>query len=176
MSANQPPSRPDDSPVAVAASDGVPLPGPGGQDMTVKISGAASYGAYSLIEHSDAPGAPGLPAHLHPEHEEAVYVIEGELTLVIGEFGEASVIVGAGQAAVVPRGVVHRPGNLSGRPVRYVSINSPAMDGFFTELGQLAERNGGRLSAGDLQRLGGRHDTIFSSPPASTASMRDEQP
>ena len=77
---------------------------------------------------------------------------------------------------MVPRGVVHRPGNLSGRPVRYVSINSPAMDGFFTELGQLAERNGGRLSAGDLQRLGGRHHTIFTSPPASTASMRDEQP
>jgi uncharacterized RmlC-like cupin family protein len=176
MSADQPRSRPDGSPVAVTASDGVALPDPGGQHLTLKISGAASYGAYSLIEHSHAPGAPGLPAHLHRDHEEAVYVIEGELTLVIGEFGEASVIVRAGQAAVVPRGVIHRPSNLSSRSARFVLINSPAMEGFFAELGQLVERNGGRLSASDLQRLGDRHDTIFTSPPASTASARDEQP
>jgi len=81
MSTHRSRRRPGGSPVAVAASDGVAIPGPAGQHMTVKISGAASYGAYSLIEHSQAPGAPGPPAHLHRDHEEAFYVVEGELTL-----------------------------------------------------------------------------------------------
>jgi mannose-6-phosphate isomerase-like protein (cupin superfamily) len=161
MNTNQSPSRPDGSPVAVAASDGAPVPGLADQHMTIKVSGAASHGAYSLVVYSHAPGAPGPPAHLHRDHEEAFYVIEGELTLTVGEFGESSVTVRAGQAAVVPRGVIHRPGNLSGRPVRLILINSPAMDDFFTELGQVVERNGGRLNAEDLWRLGDRHDTIF---------------
>lgn len=176
MSTDQSRSPDGGSPVTVTASEGVTIPGQTGQQVTIKISGSASGGAYSLIEFSHAPGAPGLPAHLHRDHEEAFYVIEGQLMLVIGEFGESPVIVGAGQAAVVPRGVIHRPTNLSDRLVRFVSINSPALDDFFTELGQLIERSGGRLDAGDLQRLGHRHDTIFTTLPASALSTHYEQP
>lgn len=171
MSTDQSRSPCHGSPVTVAASEGVAIPGQTGQQMTIKISGAASSGAYSLIEYSHAPGAPGLPAHLHRDHEEAFYGIEGQLTLVIGEFGESSVIVGAGQATVVPRGVIHRPANLSDHLVRFASISSPALDDFFTELGELIERGGGRLDTGDLQRLGYRHDTIFTTLPASAACV-----
>jgi mannose-6-phosphate isomerase-like protein (cupin superfamily) len=159
--------------VVAAASDGVIIPGPTGQQMTVKISGTASRGAYSLIEYSHAPGAPGPPPHLHREHEEAFFVIEGELTLAIGA---ASVTVRAGQAAVVPRGTIHQPSNTSGQPVRFVFLSSPPMDGFFTELGQLVERSGGRPEAGELNRLGDRYDAIFTGLPAGSVSMRNEQP
>lgn len=166
----------DGSPVGVSACDGKVIPGLAGDQLTLKVSGAASRGAYSLIEHSHAPGVPGQPAHLHRDHDEAVYVIEGELTLAIGEFGEASVTIRAGQAAVVPRGVIHQPGNLSDRPVRFVFISSPAMDDFFTELGQLVERSGGRPDAADLRRLGDRHDTIFTGLPVGRPGMSIEQP
>jgi hypothetical protein len=40
------------------------------------------------------------------------------------------------------------------------------MDGFFTELVQLAERSGGQPDAGDLQRLSTRYSTIFTALPA----------
>jgi uncharacterized RmlC-like cupin family protein len=88
-----------------AAGDGVVIPGPTGQSMTVKVSGAASRGAYSLIEYSHAPGAPGPPAHLHREHEEAFYVLEGELTLEAGGQLDAGVLAELGRRCdtVFPR-------------------------------------------------------------------------
>lgn len=162
-------------PVRAAASDGVPISGPAGQRGVIKISGVASRGAYSFIEYSQPAGAPELPAHLHRDHEEAFYVIEGELMLAVGEFGESLVAVRDGQASVIPRGVIHRPVNVSGRPVRFLLISSPPLDGFFTGLAQLAERSGSQAGAGDLQELGARYDTIFTSLPAGAVRMGDEQ-
>jgi uncharacterized RmlC-like cupin family protein len=166
MSTDKSPGSSAGSPVAATASDGIVISSLAGQQVTIKVSGASTCGAYSLIEYSHPPGAADLPAHLHRDHEEAFYVIEGELMLAIGEFGESSVTVRAGQAAVVPRGVIHQPTCISGRPVRFLLINSPAMDGFFTELVQLAERSGGQPDAGDLQRLSARYSTIFTALPA----------
>ena len=50
---------------AGAATGGMVIPGPTGQRMIVKVSGTASRGAYSLIEYSHSPGAPGPPPHVH---------------------------------------------------------------------------------------------------------------
>lgn len=175
MSTNQSPDSPGSIPVAVAAGDGVVISGRADQQMTIKISGAASGEAYSLVECSDPSGGPDQPAHLHRGHEEACYVIEGELTLAIGEFGESSATVRAGQAAVVPRNVIHRPANISGRPVRFLVINSPPMEGFFTELAQLVERSGGQPDPGALRRLGADYDTIFTTRPAGAVSTRNQR-
>ena len=147
----------------VAATDGVIIPGPTGQQMIVKVSGAASRGAYSLIEYSHSPGAPGPPPHLHREHEEAFFVLEGELTLAVGP---DLVTVRAGQTAVVPRGLVHQPSNRSARPVRFVFLSSPPMDEFFAELARLVTRTGGQPPASELAALGERYDSIFTSLPA----------
>ena len=91
---------------AGAATGGMVIPGPTGQRMIVKVSGTASRGAYSLIEYSHSPGAPGPPPHVHREHEEAFFVLEGQLTLAVGP---DTITVPTGQAAVVPRGQVHQP-------------------------------------------------------------------
>ena len=147
----------------VAATDGVIIPGPTGQQMIVKVSGAASRGAYSLIEYSHRPGAPGPPPHVHRQHEEAFFVLEGELTLAVGP---DVVTVGAGQTAVVPRGQVHQPSNRSDQPVRFVFLSSPPMDEFFAELARLVTRTGGQPPASDLAELGERYDSIFTSLPA----------
>jgi mannose-6-phosphate isomerase-like protein (cupin superfamily) len=151
------------APEGVAATDGVIIPGPTGQQMIVKVSGAASRGAYSLIEYSHRPGAPGPPPHVHRQHEEAFFVLEGELTLAVGL---DVVTVGAGQTAVVPRGQVHQPSNRSDRPVRFVFLSSPPMDEFFAELARLVTRTGGQPPASDLAELGERYDSIFTSLPA----------
>ena len=148
---------------SVAATDGVIIPGPTGQQMIVKVSGAASRGAYSLIEYSHRPGAPGPPPHVHRQHEEAFFVLEGELTLAVGP---DLVTVRAGQTAVVPRGLVHQPSNRSARPVRFVFLSSPPMDEFFAELARLVTRTGGQPPASELAALGERYDSIFTSLPA----------
>ena len=147
----------------VGATDGVIIPGPTGQQMIVKVSGAASRGAYSLIEYSHSPGAPGPPPHVHREHEEAFFVLEGELTLAVGP---DLVTVRAGETAVVPRGLVHQPSNRSAQPVRFVFLSSPPMDGFFAELARLVTRTGGQPPASELAALGERYDSIFTSLPA----------
>ena len=157
-----------------AATSGMAIPGPTGQRMTVKISGAASRGAYSLIEYSHAAGAPGPPPHIHLHHEEAFYVIEGELTLAVGT---AIVTLRAGQTAVVPRGAVHQPSNTSDRPVRFVFLSSPPMDEFFVELGELVTRSGGQPAATELLQLGDRYDSIFADlPGGGTVGIRNEHP
>ena len=66
------------------------ISGPTGQPMIVRIDGDASRGAYSVIEYSHAAGALGPPAHVHHHHEEAFYVIDGELTLARPVFGGRS--------------------------------------------------------------------------------------
>ncbi len=166
--------QPSAGEIPLAASDGVAIAGPTGQQMVVKIGGADSRGAYSLIEYSHAPGAAGPPAHVHRRHDEAFYVLEGQLTLTLGM---AVVTVEAGQSAMVPRGTVHRPGNTSGRPVRFLFVSSPAMDDFFAELSDLVTREQGQPSAGKLRSLGERHDSIFTDlPVAGVARIRNELP
>jgi mannose-6-phosphate isomerase-like protein (cupin superfamily) len=142
----------------VRATTGLDIPGPTGQPMVVKIGGEESRGAYSLIEYSHAAGAQGPPAHVHYQHEEAFFVLEGQLTLVVDG---APVTVGPGQSAVVPRGCVHQPTNTSDAPVRFVFINSPSMDEFFVALSQLVAEHGGRPQADALIELGRLQDSIF---------------
>ena len=145
-------------PVIVAAAAGRHIQGPTGTPMVVKIEGTVVDGAYSLIEYSHAAGAPGPPAHVHHEHEEAFSVVSGELTLTVD--GHRSTI-GPGEYAVVPRGAVHRPSNPGSEPVRFFFITSPAMDGFFVAMAQLNHDSGGAPSAAALAELGARWDTTF---------------
>ena len=67
--------------------------------MLVKVDGQASRGAYSLIEYSHAPGAPGPLAHVHHAHEEAFYVLDGQLTLIVD--GE-TITLNPGECSVAP--------------------------------------------------------------------------
>jgi mannose-6-phosphate isomerase-like protein (cupin superfamily) len=126
--------------------------------MIVKADGAGTAGAYALIEYSHAAGAPGPPVHVHHEHEEAFYVLDGALTLLLDE---ETVTVEAGGFAVVPRGVRHRPSNAGVVPVRFFFISSPPMDAFFVEMNDLLAATGGRPSPEQLREIGARHDSDF---------------
>jgi len=61
--------------------------------------------------------------HVHPECEEVVYVLDGEVEHTLGE---QSTLLRAGDLIVVPRGVPHRLLNKSDSPVRaYIVFSSP---------------------------------------------------
>jgi mannose-6-phosphate isomerase-like protein (cupin superfamily) len=149
-------------PLLVSATEGRPIQGPTGRPMIVKLDGDATLGAYSLIEYEHAEGAPGPPAHVHHEHEEAFRVIDGELTL---DVDGTSYTVGPGGYAVVPRGAVHRPRNAGTVPVHFFFITSPAMDGFFVEMAELNSASGGAPSSAALVELGERWDSTFTDLP-----------
>lgn len=67
-------------------------------------------------------------AHVHKEHTDAFYVLEGELTLELGCESEV-VTVPAGGFVAIPPGVAHSLRNDGDRPVRALSVH--ARDGGF---------------------------------------------
>jgi mannose-6-phosphate isomerase-like protein (cupin superfamily) len=76
--------------------------------------------------------APGreLEAHVHDGEDDAFYILEGELTFLLG--GEA-VAAGPGTFVLVPPGVEHGFRNDGDTPVRMLNIHAPA--GFDRRIG-----------------------------------------
>jgi quercetin dioxygenase-like cupin family protein len=75
-----------------------------GGRYTYKAVGRDTGGRYGLVEMTAPAGIPGPPPHVHETEEDAFYVIEGELTVQIGE---RTLQAHAGTFALVPRGTVH---------------------------------------------------------------------
>ena len=116
--------------ILVGPDDGKVLMNPIGGRMVIKASDRDT-GGYSLHENILPAGSTGPLPHIHRNHEEAFYVLEGELTMRVGA---RTITAPAGSFLVVPRGVVHQPSNPGAQPARVLLIFSPAgMDGFFLE-------------------------------------------
>ena len=121
----------EDGGLFVGPHVGKELLNPIGGRMVVKVRDEDTAGAYSIYDNTIPPEAPGPRPHLHRHHEEAFYVLEGELTVRVGP---RTIMAPAGSFVVVPRGVVHQPSNPRPEPTRVLLMFSPAgMDHFFEE-------------------------------------------
>jgi mannose-6-phosphate isomerase-like protein (cupin superfamily) len=76
--------------------------------------------------------APGreLEAHVHPDEDDAFYIVEGEMTFTLAD-GE--VAAPPGTFVLVPPGVEHGFRNDGEQPVRMLNIHAPA--GFDRRIG-----------------------------------------
>jgi mannose-6-phosphate isomerase-like protein (cupin superfamily) len=76
--------------------------------------------------------APGrtLEAHVHEDEDDAFYILDGELTFVLGD---DEVAAPAGTFVLVPPGVEHGFHNDGDSPVRILNIHAPA--GFDRRIG-----------------------------------------
>ena len=123
--------RTEDGGLFVGPADGKALPNPIGGRMVIKVHDEDTGGAYSIHDNTIPPGSPGPRPHIHRNHEEAFYILEGELTVRVGA---RTITAPAGSFVMVPRGVVHQPSNAGTQPTRVLLIFSPAgMDHFFEE-------------------------------------------
>ena len=117
--------------IFVGPADGKDLTNPIGGAMVVKLHDEHTAGAYSVHDNTIPPGSPGPRPHLHRYHEEAFYVLEGELTVRVGPH---KIVAPAGSFVVVPRGVAHQPSNPGTKPTRVLLVFSPGgMERFFEE-------------------------------------------
>jgi quercetin dioxygenase-like cupin family protein len=129
----------------------------GTAQILIKADGEHTGGSFYLAESTLAPGFAGPPPHRHRRLHDMFYVLEGTLTLLLGE---ETVEAGPGSFACVPPGVVHTFRNDSDGPVRLLNFNTPA--GFERYMRDLAEAaRSGPLTPDVIGRVASRYDFDF---------------
>jgi quercetin dioxygenase-like cupin family protein len=95
-------------------------------------TGEDTNGKYALWE-AIVPAGGGPPPHVHSREEEGFYILEGEITLFIGD---QRLIVSAGMFANMPVGTPHSFKNESGKPARMlISVTPAGLEQMFFEVG-----------------------------------------
>lgn len=142
--------------------EGESLPA-GTATVTLKAVAELTAGGFSMSEVYVEAGYPGPPPHRHGRMLDSFYVLEGELSVLVGD---AWLAVPAGGYVAAPPGVVHTFANPGDRPVRVLNITSPA--GFEDYLRELsaALRPGVPPDPAEIGAIVARHDTeIVAGPP-----------
>lgn len=93
-----------------------------GNELTIKAGALETGSVLCLVDYTAAPGSTGPPAHLHRETVDMFFVLEGELTL---QLGDETKTLAPGAFALVPPGTVHTFSNPGTEPVRFLSLMSP---------------------------------------------------
>src|SRR5437773_66940 len=95
-------------------------------------TGDDTNGKYALWEALVPPGG-GPPPHVHSREEEGFYILEGEITLTVGD---ERLVAGAGAFANMPVGTPHSFRNESSKPARMLIAVAPAgLEKMFFECG-----------------------------------------
>ena len=95
-------------------------------------TGEETNGTYALWEAIVPPGG-GPPLHVHSREEEGFYILEGEITLFLGD---RKVVAGAGMFANLPVGTPHAFKNEGRQMARMLISVAPAgLEKMFFETG-----------------------------------------
>lgn len=101
----------------------VDLVRPSSDDPLRVLLAGAEGDPLAVVEMVLGPGGQGPPLHVHPTHGEGFYVVEGELTVQVGD---RIVTGGPGTWAYAPRDTPHTLGNLGRLDVRVLCVFAPA--------------------------------------------------
>ena len=95
-------------------------------------TGEDTNGKYAMWEAIVPPGGGPLP-HVHSREEEGFYILEGEITLQVGE---KRIVATAGMFANMPVGMPHSFKNESDKPATMlISIAPAGLEKMFFEVG-----------------------------------------
>lgn len=92
-----------------------------GQSMNFKATANRTNGSFTLVEASVPPGA-GPPLHVHPENDEAFYLVSGSLRF---RAGDRVFRAKAGDFVFVPRGTRHNFKNLGHPTAKLLFMYAP---------------------------------------------------
>ena len=129
-----------------------------GLELCFKVDDAESDGRYSISVATLGAEHPGTTPHVHREHDELFFVIEGTPTFTVeDETFEAP----AGTLVLVTRGSRHRWWNPRPEPAEVLDIHAPGygFESFIRELAALSAA--GRATPAAMAELGARHDDHF---------------
>lgn len=137
----------------------IQLPGEGEQvggptAVTIKATGEETNNSFYLGESVVAPGFPGPPLHVHERLHDMFYVLEGTLTM---RLGDETTELPAGSFVCVPPGVVHTFSNSGETSVRFLNFNTPAgWENYMRDLGAVLAR--GTPNQEEIGRIASRYD------------------
>ncbi len=121
----------------------------GGYTLETKATDDHTRGAYAFQEMIVAPGFPWIPPHIHHNEDEALYGLEGEIAVRVGDQVHT---VGPGTYVLMPRGIVHTFSNPGTVPAKVLVISSPgAVIGYFEEAAALT--NASPTGQPDMEQL-----------------------
>jgi mannose-6-phosphate isomerase-like protein (cupin superfamily) len=130
----------------------------GGLGVDFKVSGSATSGALSIVEHPVEPNRL-VPPHVHTREDELSFVIEGEMGVRIGS---DTFLARAGDYVLKPRDIPHTFWNPGPARLRILElIWPPSFDSFFRELAGLYDAGGGRPDPGLADELAARYGCTF---------------
>jgi mannose-6-phosphate isomerase-like protein (cupin superfamily) len=127
------------------------------------ISDRAERNVRILLDHELAdvtwtryePGERGPDPHIHRQHADAWYVLEGEITFGLGPGGEELRQAPAGSLVLVPAGVIHTFRNDGEATARFLNVHAPSM-GFAESLRASRDGREFRWDSFDQPEDGGR--------------------
>jgi quercetin dioxygenase-like cupin family protein len=128
--------------------------GAGSAEILIKATGEDTDGSLFLSETTIGAGFPGPPPHTHERLHDMFYVLEGVLTIRVGEETRE---VPAGTFVCVSPGVVHSFSNPGNSPVRFLNFNTPSgWEHYMRDLSTAADS--GPLTTEAIGRVASRYD------------------
>ena len=129
----------------------------GPSEFLIKATGDDTGGGLFLCEATLPPDAPTPPPHHHDRMWDMFYVLEGVLTVRVGDVTQDA---GPGTFVRVPPGTVHTFSNDGDAPARFLNLSTPGgWEGYMRELAQ--GLSSGRPPAEVFAGLVERHDVTF---------------
>jgi quercetin dioxygenase-like cupin family protein len=126
--------------------------------VRIHISGLDNDGTLALLE-STGPAGDHTPLHVHQVDDEGFYVLEGRLTLWVGDDVH---VVGPGESVFAPHGVPHTV--RVDEDARWLLTSTPA--GFEAFVREVGTPEPAALPAPDeLARVAARHGIEILGPP-----------
>lgn len=126
----------------------------GSSEILIKATGENTGESFFLSETTIEPGFPGPPSHRHRWLHDMFYVLDGVLSVRLGEETRE---LGPGTFVCVPPGVVHTFSNRTEEPVRFLNFNTPAgWEGYMRELAAAAKEES--LTPEVIGRIASRYD------------------
>jgi|SRR5215211_4668616 len=124
----------------------------------IKVGRHDALGSLAVIDMVVGPGFPGPVLHRHKAMVDSFYVLEGVLTLRVGD---REVEASAGAYAVVPPGNDHTFSNPGERPVRVLNVMAPGgLEQYLKEAAAAAAESGGAPDPQLLARIASKYDFV----------------
>lgn len=138
---------------ANSAAPAVKLESSSGRVVTLKLRCVDTGGSLMMFEQT-LPAGTMSTLHLHRDSDEVAYILEGELTFVIGD---ERMVRGPGTAAFMPRGVRHAWKNTDAQAGRALFLYTPAKAGGLIEEQHRTGRKFGSMTGRELEEILERH-------------------